>query len=380
MARRASALILLALIALLAGSAAFAFHGLPPVCDASISGSGETAIINGSAADGEPSDLIGSGIVSVVLDPSSTNLTLTVTPFTPGTAPPVTFTLALTVPATRSGKGTAIVTDDLGNMCRVGVAYTPIAAGVVSNTTVFSDPGQGVKLHILNGFAPMACTAVVASSPPGADDLPHLPASYGFTPSALILDLDSPTSGLTRFAYDINIPNTGDLRLGFRRFSTGCDLEDITESVEDIGFDPRVKGSGPTSRVQLAMASTPTPRTPTCDPVLSVPTLTEWGLCVTTLLMLTGLTFLLMRRPVPAGEGRGGARSIAGATAPLFVPAVFGKTACGTLALAGVGLAAAELVFDSIRATDLAGALLSALIFAYVIHLWIVSVRGGAGD
>lgn len=365
---RASALILLPLIGFLPGMPALAFHGLPPVCDASIAGSGLTAVVNASAEDGEPVDPIGSGIASVTLDPASTNINLTVTPFTPP-ALVVTFTLSLIGPAT-SGKGTAIVTDDLGNRCRVGVAYTPIASGVVANKTVFSDTVQGVKLHILNGFAPTAGTAVVASAPPGPDDLRRLPASYGFASRALILDLECPTSGLTTFAYDIDIPNPGDLRLVYRRLSTACGLEDITESIQDIGFDPRGIGTGPTSLVQLAMTRSSTPREPSCDPLLAVPTLSEWGMFITPLLMLTGLTVLLLRRPVRVGAGGPGAMPVALMT-PLFVPALFGKALLGTLALAAAGLVLASLLLGSLSPTDVAGTLVSASILAYLVHLWM---------
>lgn len=113
----------------------------PPICDISISGDTAT----GSATDNRPSedtngngvldpgeDLNGNGqidedtgIFFVVLEPGSTNLVLSVDPFTPGD-PVVTYTVTLMDPSV-PGNGTVTATDGAGNTCSVQI---DLAGGV----------------------------------------------------------------------------------------------------------------------------------------------------------------------------------------------------------------------------------------------------------
>lgn len=54
-----------------------------------------------------------------------------------------------------------------------------------------------------------------------------------------------------------------------------------------------------------------------------------------------------------------------------FVPAVFAKVLAATLTLVVIGFVIALFVNGEIAGRDIAGALISAPIFAYMVHLWI---------
>ncbi len=54
-----------------------------------------------------------------------------------------------------------------------------------------------------------------------------------------------------------------------------------------------------------------------------------------------------------------------------FVPAVFFKVLAATLTLVLIGFVVAFLVFGEITTTDIVGSLISAPIFAYLVHLWL---------
>ncbi|NOT00025.1 MAG: hypothetical protein HOP29_05310 [Phycisphaerales bacterium] len=54
-----------------------------------------------------------------------------------------------------------------------------------------------------------------------------------------------------------------------------------------------------------------------------------------------------------------------------FVPAVFAKILAATLTLVVIGFGIALAVEGKIETRDIVGALVSAPIFAYMVHLWI---------
>jgi hypothetical protein len=221
----------------------------PPVCDSSVVGTGSSAVVEGSATDSQPGD---SGIVSVELDPSSTNIECTgctEEPFGRG-VPAVDFTLSL-VSGETSGSGAVIVTDDSGKTCRVAASYTGVNQGQVTDQPLFIDRPQGIKLIVLDGTATASDTALVGSSPPGPDDEACLPACFEFPPKALVLTVESPVAGETITAYDIDIAPDSNLRLLFRHSTDACPLRDITDSVQNLAFDPRLKGTPTWSRVQF---------------------------------------------------------------------------------------------------------------------------------
>ena len=58
-----------------------------------------------------------------------------------------------------------------------------------------------------------------------------------------------------------------------------------------------------------------------------------------------------------------------------FVPEVFWKVLGITIAVALVGFAVSIWVYGTITVTDIGGTLISAVIFAYMVHLWIVMGR-----
>ncbi len=229
----------------------------PPLCDSTTSGSGSSAVVDGSATDSQPADL---GIASIALDPSSTNLVCTVTSPVVGSCPqtfqpPVpsaTFTLQLATGST-SGSGSAIVTDDAAKTCRVGASYTQVTQGAVIDQALFIDRTQGVKFSIHEGTATTTDTAVVDSSPPGAEETACLPACFEFPPKSLVLTVSSPLDGTTSQFYDIDIASDPNLRLLARHPDdpVPCPYQDITTSVADVTFDPRLKGTIKYSRVQF---------------------------------------------------------------------------------------------------------------------------------
>jgi hypothetical protein len=102
-----------------------------------------------------------------------------------------------------------------------------------------------------------------------------------------------------------------------------------------------------------------------------IPTLTEWGMIIFSLMLLAYMMVAVMRRrAVVAGAG-GGAHFSASTSGPVFVPAVFRRVLAATLTLAVAGLAAAFLISGSVALQDLFGTLVSAVVIAYVVHLVI---------
>jgi hypothetical protein len=105
------------------------------------------------------------------------------------------------------------------------------------------------------------------------------------------------------------------------------------------------------------------------QPGIGAPTLSEWGMILMTLLIVAAGTFFLMKR--------GGAMSVASAGASTFDgPAMavdFGLLAKVTLVIeAVVAVALLALKADPV---DVAGALASGLIVAFIVHLFIGNAR-----
>jgi uncharacterized membrane protein YjjB (DUF3815 family) len=61
---------------------------------------------------------------------------------------------------------------------------------------------------------------------------------------------------------------------------------------------------------------------------------------------------------------------------PIFIASVFIKVLAWTLIIAVAGLVGAILIFGHISTLDLFGTLISAVIIAYIAHLWIYYWRG----
>lgn len=62
-----------------------------------------------------------------------------------------------------------------------------------------------------------------------------------------------------------------------------------------------------------------------------------------------------------------------------FVPAVFFKVLAVTLGLVFLGWAGSFWVYGELTRVDAVGSLISALIFSYMVHLWIVYAREREG-
>ncbi len=58
-----------------------------------------------------------------------------------------------------------------------------------------------------------------------------------------------------------------------------------------------------------------------------------------------------------------------------FVPAVFWKVLAATLTVVMLGWVGAIWMFDELKTVDIVGSLISASIFAYMVHLWIIYAR-----
>jgi hypothetical protein len=104
-----------------------------------------------------------------------------------------------------------------------------------------------------------------------------------------------------------------------------------------------------------------------------IPTVPEWGLIIFTLLLLTVGTIFIQRRVMIAGANGGTMQLSQPTNAPLFVPPVFAKVLAATITLALVGFATVVWLAGSITPTDAGGTLISAVIVAYMVHLWIAS-------
>lgn len=113
----------------------------------------------------------------------------------------------------------------------------------------------------------------------------------------------------------------------------------------------------------------------------NIPTVSEWGLIIMTLLLLTAGTIILARRRVVlAGAGGGSVDTSMAPDMPLFAPSVFATALVGTLALVGIGFAVAFRLNDELATRDIIGSLISAPIFAYMVHLWIQLGRKNKND
>jgi hypothetical protein len=56
---------------------------------------------------------------------------------------------------------------------------------------------------------------------------------------------------------------------------------------------------------------------------------------------------------------------------PIFIPSVFFKVLAVAFLIAIAGIAGVIIVAGSITTLDLAGTLISMIIIAYIVHLWI---------
>ena len=65
---------------------------------------------------------------------------------------------------------------------------------------------------------------------------------------------------------------------------------------------------------------------------------------------------------------------------PIFIPSLFSKVIAVVLTIAVLGILAVVWVAGHITTLDLAGTLISAVIIAYIIHLWIYYWKGPGNE
>jgi hypothetical protein len=106
-----------------------------------------------------------------------------------------------------------------------------------------------------------------------------------------------------------------------------------------------------------------------------VPTLSEWGLILLTLLLLTGGVLFIMRQPATMSAMGGGSLHSEGGNPLPFVPAVFIKALTITGLLVLLGFAVAFWLSSPPSTTDIVGISISAPIFAYLLHLVMLLKR-----
>ena len=61
---------------------------------------------------------------------------------------------------------------------------------------------------------------------------------------------------------------------------------------------------------------------------------------------------------------------------PIFIPSLFSKVIAVIMAITILGLLAVIMIAGHITTLDLAGTLISAVIIAYILHLWIYYWKG----
>jgi len=94
---------------------------------------------------------------------------------------------------------------------------------------------------------------------------------------------------------------------------------------------------------------------------------------MTLLLLAAGKVYFGQRRPVLAGAD---GSFTSGSSRIPFSASAFVKALAVTLTLVLVGFAATILVAGSISATNIGGSLISAVVLAYLAHLWMTPRNG----
>ncbi len=333
-----------------------------PVCTAAPATESSVLGINGTVTAGA------SGIGTVALVGGSSNLSLTVPPFTPG-ASSATFR-AVQINSAQDAQGTVLATDQVGSTCTVPLSFRVRASGPASNETICAtNTGEGYAFKVSSALSQPAGTSACSAHLATSNDA--LPSSYFFASASRILVIRSPISG-TNTQMELTQDGTFDsrLRLMFSRSADGgasfSSLTDVTTSVTP--GSTIIRGTGQWSDVKAVAA------VQQFDAVPPVPALGEWGMIVMSLLLSAASSVLLMRRR-PALAASGPREHY---TPPWFVLRVFVRALAGTRAIGLVGLATGLFLGWVPSPTDVVGSLLSAGILAYLAHLWGVLAKGSS--
>jgi len=234
----------------------------PPVCQGAPAVEEGVRGINGSATD---SGLSETGIQSLFLGEGASNLTLSVTPFEPGSKS-VTFRVTQTNPSL-DGQGQVIAFDGEEKSCSVSASFRALGPGPTESETICRD--NGLLLSISNDASTPAGTSACSANLPGGNEPPFPP---GYEPSppddpfpCQVLTIDSPISGETEMV----LKKDGDFNPNLRMLFSHSEIvagepvfppfTDVTEFVEQIATvtpDPtRIKGSVAWSPVKVACAT-----------------------------------------------------------------------------------------------------------------------------
>lgn len=277
----------------------------------------------------------------------------------------VTFRVRQTT-TTQDDLGTAIANQSNGTSCTVDLTFDYRAVAGSTPQTVCALSG-GYTLDVINSLPSPAGTTACSSHIGNCTETPNLPAGYDWqTSDSRVLSIHSPISGPN---VDMQMTRAGGflstLRLMYSHFSGSSfgTYADITYAV--VPGSTIIRGTGQWSDVKLVAANTLSPGTPNL-----VPTVSEWGLAIMSLLLLTASTVLLTRRRLAVSSG-----ASLDSGPPIVAPALLGKVAAAIGVLGVLSLAVAVRLGYAPSATDATGALLCAGILAYLLHYWIALTR-----
>ncbi len=114
------------------------------------------------------------------------------------------------------------------------------------------------------------------------------------------------------------------------------------------------------------------------NPAHAIPTVSEWGLGIMLLLLLTAGTIVLSGLRWSAAGGAVGPQ-VAGApewTAPPFDGGLLARVFAAALGLVFLVWVGAAGLFEAPAAVDVVGSLICVPILAYLVHLWVIRGRG----
>ncbi len=233
----------------------------PPVCSSHPGTECGVLGIDGAATD---LGAFQSGIQTVLLAEGSSNLSLTVPAFDPGSRS-VTFRVVQTDPA-HDGQGKVLVTDGGGNVCVVSASFRAVGPGPVQNFVICQD--TGLLLSVGNDNSTPAGTSACSLNLPGSGD-PAFPPGYVPSPPddpfpCQVLTIDSPISGLTGMILKKDGVFDPTLRLlyshqesvgGVPTFPPFTDITSFVQQITSITLDPtRLGGSAQWSPVKVTCA------------------------------------------------------------------------------------------------------------------------------
>lgn len=375
------------------GSTCFSDPANPPICVAQAGDkvcSGDTSrqcVVNSDCIGGQTCVASGLNTVGVRAVPftgtsitsvsvtGSVNLVTIPGSVSGGVNQTVTFRVRQTT-TTQDDVGSAIVNQSNGASCTVDMTFDYRALDGSTPQPICSLTG-GYTLDVINTLPSPAGTTVCSSHLGNCTETPNLPPGYDFVSNdSRVLSVHSPITGPH---VDMQINRTGsfmsNLRMMYSHFSGSSfpTYADITYAVvpgTTAAFAPNlarteIRGTGEWSDIKLLAATSPASAADNL-----VPTISEWGLIIMSLLIVSASTVLLARRRLAAASGP--SRDMGPA---LVAPRRLGKVAAPSFALTLLSLAIAARLGWTPTATDVIGSLVSAGILAWLLHYWIALAR-----